>query len=266
MRAAALAALAVSLIASITGCGAPLAGETDAPPRRTLTVLAAASLTDAFSDLERTFEASHPDVDVVLSFAGSQALAAQIRHGIPADVFASADERHIAALAEEGLVDAPRRFAANRLVLALSERVAAEVTLETLPEVESLVVGGESVPAGRYTELLLDAAGERYGARWREAVEARVVSREPSVRLAAAKVSLGEADAAIVYATDLGAIDGARAVALPPSLSPEATYLQAPLADPIDPELARAWIALVESPVGQSALAGRGFRSAASAL
>lgn len=242
----------------LLGCGAdPAAGETSAP-QQTLTVLAAASLTEAFADLERAFEALHPEVDVAIATAGSQALATQIRHGIQADVFASADALHADALAREGLVEAPRRFAGNALALVVSDRVAGPVTLETLPELDRLVVGGDEVPVGRYTRALFDAAQARYGDGWRSSVEARVVSREPSARLVAAKVAMGEADAAIVYATD-----AADAVPLPAELAPAIGCYHAPLTAATEPELARAWIALVESPEGQALLAARGFQAGA---
>lgn len=228
------------------------------PAPRTLTVLAASSLTEAFGDLEADFEAAHAGVDVVLSFAGSQALATQVRHGVRADVVASADAAHAEALAAEGLVSTPRAFAGNALVLALAAEAPA-VTLETLPEVGSLVLGAPEVPVGRYTDALLEAAAARYGAGWREAVEARVVSREGNVRLVLSKVALGEADAAVVYATDLAAGEGVRGVELPAELAPRSRYLHAALVDAPAPTLAAAWLALVESPQGQARLAAHGF-------
>lgn len=225
-----------------------------APPQRTLTVLAAASLSDAFTELEGRFEERHPGVDVVIASAGSQTLSTQIRYGIRADVFASADAEHAEALAREGLLEPPRRFAGNRLALLVADQVPGPVDLEGLTRLERLVLGGEEVPLGRYTRELLDAAELRYGAAWREAVEARVVSRELSARLVAAKVAMGEADAAIVYATEAG-----DALPLPAALSPETACYQAPLTGAPEPELARAWIDLVASGEGQELLAARGF-------
>jgi len=244
-----------SLLSALTSCGA----HPEPARTRPLTVLAAASLTDAFTDIERGFEAAHPDVDVTLSFAGSQALATQVRHGLAADVFASADARHIDALASEGLVLAPRSFAENTLVLAVSETFGGAVDLEHLPDVGSLVVGADEVPVGRYTKTLLDTAQARYGDAWRAGVEARIVSREPNVRLVLTKVAMGEADAAIVYATDVAAMSGARAVPLPEGLSPRSAYLEARLTAAPAPELADAWLAYVASPQGRAALSARGF-------
>jgi molybdate transport system substrate-binding protein len=230
-----------------------------APPPDRLTVLAASSLSEAFADLEAVFEARHPGVDVVISFAGSQALSTQVRHGISADVFASADEEHVASLTAEGQAGTPRAFAGNTLVLVVSDRLDQPITLETLPELGSLVVGDDSVPVGRYTRALFDAAELQHGAQWRAAVESRIVSREPSVRLAAAKVALGEADAAIVYATDVIGLSGVHAVALPEAMRTPAAYFHAPLSTS-EGTLAQEWIALVESPTGQGVLSARGFK------
>ncbi|MCB9793156.1 MAG: molybdate ABC transporter substrate-binding protein [Alphaproteobacteria bacterium] len=227
-----------------------------APPH-TLTVLAASSLTEAFEDIAQDFEAAHPGVEVALSFAGSQALATQIRQGLRADVFASADPEHVRALREEGLLGPAQAFAENALVLARPRGRGGEADLAHLPELGTLVLGGAQVPVGRYTDALLEAGERRHGAAWREAVEAQVVSREPNVRLVLTKLSLGEADAAIVYATDARVADGVEALPLPEA--PRAVYVQAPLAESRSQALAEAWLAQVRSPEGQAALAARGF-------
>ncbi len=236
-----------------------------APPAapRALTVLAASSLTGAFTDLAREFEAAHPGARVTLSFAGSQALAAQIRHGIAADVYASADSDLTAALAAEGLLATPRDFAGNRLVLAVPDGATAPTSLADLPSAGTLVVGADAAPVGRYTADLLAAAGTRYGPDWRAAVEARVASREPNVRLVAAKVALGEADAAIVYATDVVGLDGVHGVSLPADLAPTARYVHGRLAAAPAPRLAEDWLAHVDSDAGQAVLVAAGFTPAA---
>lgn len=222
---------------------------------REITVLAASSLTDALHDAAVAFEAAHPGTTVTLSFAGSQALATQIRHGMDADVFASADAQHVLELADQGLVATPTAFAGNRLALAVSPTLPGPLTLETLPSAERVVVGGPHVPLGRYTDALLTAAAAEYGASWRDAVEQRIVSREPNARLVVAKVGLGEADAAVVYATD--AAPEVSLVPLPQGLSPAPVYLHAPLA-PASP-LALQWIAFLESDAGQATLTAHGF-------
>ncbi|NOY27491.1 MAG: molybdate ABC transporter substrate-binding protein [Oligoflexia bacterium] len=230
-----------------------------------LTVLAAASLTDVFTDLKQTFQTAHPGVEITVAFAGSQVLATQIRAGISADVFASADARHVDALAREGLIERPQRFAENSLVIALASSVHDTVTLATLPTLGSLVVGDENVPVGRYTRTLFDAAQARYGDAWRNQIEAEVVSREPDVRLALSKVSMGEADAAIVYRSDLVQADGVRAdgvraVSLPADLAPTAAYFQARIVGAAAPALAKTWMAYIVSPKGRAALQRWGFQ------
>jgi molybdate transport system substrate-binding protein len=226
-----------------------------------LTVLAASSLTEAFSELEAVFEAEHAGVDVVVSTAGSQKLVMQVRHGLAADVMASADERQLDALEESGDVAASGVFAGNTLVLGVGPGAPLD-GLEALPTVGRLVVGADEVPIGRYTHALFRAAEGRFGPGWRTAVEARVVSREPNVRLVAAKVAMGEADAAIVYGSDVLAVSGIRAVAIPAGLAPEVVYRHARLVDAPSPPLADAWMRLVESPRGQAVLASHGFTEA----
>lgn len=239
-----------------------LAGCSSTPPRTVLTVLAASSLTDVFTTMEGHFEAEHPTVDVQLSFAGSQTLATQIAHGIDADVFASANVAPIRRLAEDGRVEASRPFARNALVLVASDRVSDRVSapsLEHLPDVASLVVGADEVPIGAYTAAMLEAAEARYGADWRQGVEARIVSREPNVRMVVAKVAMGEADAAIVYATDARSRSGLVAVPLPDEVAPVATLSHARLTSAPHPELADAWMTWVTSEEGQEILVAHGF-------
>ena len=222
------------------------------PPR--LTVLAAASLTEAFGDLEPLFEAQH-DVDVVLVFAGSQTLATQLRDGLAADVFASADAQLVDDLRADGLVGPGAVFARNRLAV-VTARSSPRVDLAHLPEVGRLVVGAPEVPVGVYTKMFLDRAGGQYGPTWREGVEARVVSREASVRLVTAKVALGEADAAIVYATDVIGLTDVVMVPIPERLQIATDYTQAGVTG--GSALADAWMRFVSGP-GQAAPAARGF-------
>lgn len=250
-------ALALTALTALTACTGPRADGDS----RTLTVLAASSLTEAFTDIAADFEAAAPGTDVVLSFAGSQSLAAQVRHGIDADVFASADPWHARSLAAAGLLTAPRPFAGNRLVLAVPE--GGPASLADLPAAERIVLGADTSPIGRYTDMLLDAATARYGGAWRAGVDARVVSREPNVRLVATKVAMGEADAAIVYATD--AREGLRRVDLPEHLAPPTACLHGRLTASPRATLADAWLAHVASPAGQARLAEHGFQPVAAA-
>ncbi len=243
----------VSALLLLQGCGE---GARSTPA---LTVLAAASLSEVFSELEEAYEQAHSGVDVQVSLAGSQVLATQVRYGIAADVFASANPQHVEDLIAEGLLEDGRVFASNALVLALSDAWEGSGELKNLTEVGSLVLGTPESPIGRYTERFLEAAGGVYGGDWLEAVRSRVVSRESNVRLVAAKVILGEADAAIVYATDCLGQEAMRCVSLPEELAPRVSYHQARLVHGTEPDRARAWMEFVESRAGLEVLQRFGF-------
>lgn len=236
------------LALALVGCTA-----TDA--REGLEVFAAASLTDVFTALEPGFEARHPDVDLRLAFGGSQALRLQLEHGARAAVFASADARQIEALVAAGRVRRRAVLAENRLVLVTPLDDPARISgLESLGPRGRLVLGGREVPIGAYAEALLDRATARLGPEWRARVEASVASREPNVRLVLAKVELGEADAAIVYASDAR---GRRLRVLPLADSPRALYPIVALDGPS--AAADAWLELVLGPEGRAALEAHGF-------
>ncbi|MCA9577321.1 MAG: molybdate ABC transporter substrate-binding protein [Sandaracinaceae bacterium] len=250
------------------GCG----GEARDDPgvsaaRHELVVFAAASLREAFGELGARFERQHPGTHVVLHFAGTQALRAQLELGAHADVLASADERHMEALRRAGLVDAPQVFAHNELVLVVSREAQAWLhSLADLPRAERVVLGTEQVPAGRYASALLERADSALGPGYREQVLAHVVSRELDVRQVLHKVVLGEADAAFVYGTDARSA-GARVavVRVPPELAVTATYPIARVSNGAAPDLASAFVALVLSEQGQASLTEAGFVAAATA-
>ena len=193
--------------------------------RSELTVFAASSLTHALGDFAKMFERTHPTARVSLNFAGSQTLRLQIEHGATADVFASANRSHVLALFEQGLVAPPRAYVQNALALVVPETNPAHITtLWDLPRAERIVVGTAEVPVGAYTRTLLARARAVRGDEWLRAVEARIVSREPNVRLVLAKVELGEADAAFVYQSDVRVSTKVRTVPIPPRLRQHAAY------------------------------------------
>lgn len=166
-----------------------------------VTVLAASSLTDAFAAIEVAYEAEHPGVDVVVSFGGSSALAAQIEQGVPADVFAAADLVTMdRAVAEAEPVGEPMVFARNRLAIAVAPGNPEGITgLADLARDDLVVVlAAPEVPAGNYAARVLADAG----------VVVEPASLEQNVRAVASKVALGEADAGIVYVTDIAAQSG----------------------------------------------------------
>lgn len=230
--------------------------------RTPLVVFAASSLTEAFGELEHAFEAAHPSVDLQPTFAGSQALRLQIAHGAPADVFASADLAHVAALVEAGSLEAPETFAHNELALIVPDRPGAIERFEELDRAERIVVGAPSVPVGRYTERLLERAATTHGEPFAGAVRAAVASEETNVRLVRAKVALGEADAAFVYRTDVAG-GSVRSVPIPEELRVRARYPIALVGLTEHRADASAFVAFVRSPEGRAILEHHGFHTEA---
>lgn len=221
-----------------------------------LTVFAAASLREAFEDLAKQLEARTPGLKVRLNFAGSQELRAQLEQGARADLFASADVKHTAALEKAGLAGAARLFARNDLVVVVPDDNPAGITsFAELPRAKRIVVAAPEVPAGAYTLQALD----RGGAGFKEKVLARVVSHELNVRQVLAKVALGEGDAGVVYRSDARARRGVRAVEIPADMNVVAEYPVVVLKDARQPALAAAFVDLLLSADGQKRLAAAGF-------
>lgn len=258
---------ALAAAAALGGCRASSAPEAggDAPAATTrLTVFAASSLTEAFRDVAEAFERAHPGVEVETSFAGSQVLRLQLEQGAEADVFASANEGHMDALVEAGVVDASAPFAGNRLVVITPRDDPAGIaTFADLGRAERLVIGADTVPVGVYTRRLLERARGTLGDGFVDAVRASVASEESNVRLVRAKVALGEADAAIVYRTDARASDRVRVVEVPDALAVRARYVVGPVTRAARPEGARAFVAFVRSPEGRAILERHGFEAPA---
>jgi molybdate transport system substrate-binding protein len=231
------------------------------PAERTrLVVFAASSLTDAFNDLEKSFEAENADVDVALSYGGSQVLALQLSEGAPGDVFASADEKHMQRLVTAGLAEPSQPFATNELVIVVPKDNPAQIAqLKDLPRARRLVLGSANVPVGVYTRELLARANASLWASFEKDVLAHVVSEESNVRLVRAKVELGEADAAVVYRTDASSSKQLAVVPIPAELNVKARYPIAVLRKAHAQEPARRWVAHVLSARGRAALGARGF-------
>ncbi len=247
-----------SVLAATLGRGMAVAAE---PRSGDLVVFEAASLKEAFARLAARFEKDHAGTHVVTNTAGSQELRAQIEHGAVADVFASADERHMNALAAEGLVVAPALFACNQPVVVVRSGLGASLKVFVdLPRAERIVVGAPEVPIGAYTVQVWQKASAKYGADFAARLQAKVVSRELNVRQVLAKVMLGEADAGIVYRSDALAAKGKVTVLeIPPDLNVTAAYPIAALKAAPSPALARAFIDLVRSPAGAAVLGEAGF-------
>ena len=234
---------------------------------RTLTVLAAASLTESFTELGTLFESQNPGIKVAFSFAGSQALAQQLGQGAEADVFASANQKYMDAAVETNRVNQgdAKTFATNRLVVIFPKENPAEIkTLQDLAKPGILLdLADPSVPVGQYTVNFLDKAVEDadFGAQFKDDVLNNVVSYEDNVKAVVTKVSLGEADVGIVYVTDITADDADKVgkLDIPDALNTIATYPIAPVSDSKNPEMAQAFVDLVLSPEGQGVMAQYGF-------
>lgn len=224
-----------------------------------LTVFAAASLSGAFDEIASAFESTHANADVILNFAGSNTLRAQIEAGANADVFASANSKEMDTLVANGLVSEgkARIFASNRLVIITPKGNPAGLSTFdglALPGLK-LVLAAREVPVGRYARQALENAGGAF----EENVLANVVSNETDVKQVLAKVQLGEADAGIVYASDAVAAQELKVIEIPDVWNVQAAYPIAALANAREPELADQFIEYVLSPKGQTILQEWGF-------
>lgn len=244
------AVLALTLLALVTTAACASSAKGD---RRTVTVFAAASLTEVFEEAAEDFEARHPGVDVVFAFAGSSDLAQQIVEGAPADVFAAADERTMSTVVEAGRVDRPALFATNRLTIAVPTGNPAGVGgLADLARTDvTTVLCAPQVPCGALSAQVLERAG----------VVVRPASEEASVSGVLAAVAEGQADAGLVYVTDIDrgdqrveSIDLAEA-------APEdvVRYPIAVLNDVEQDDLAADFVAFIVSGAGAERLRAAGF-------
>jgi molybdate transport system substrate-binding protein len=247
LRSAAVVAVALAALSPLSACSGGSASEPD-----TLTVYAASSLTTAFEELGATFEEQHEGVEVEFSFAGSSDLVAQIQQGAPADVFASADEANMEKLVADDLAGAePVVFATNTLRIAVPPGNPAGVaSLDDLAGDLNLVVCAPEVPCGAAAQQVAEQAG----------VTLRPVSEEQAVTDVLNKVASGEADAGLVYVTDvIAAGDSVEGIAFPEAESVVNTYPIVPVADAEPPDLAEDFVELVTGDEGRRVLRESGF-------
>lgn len=253
-------AAAVCVLAA--GCGGPSPAATTQGVTGEVIVSAASSLTDAFTELARTFEAKYPGTKVTLNFASSSTLATQINEGAPADVFASADRTQAEAVHRERRVSEPVVFARNALVIATPKGSTGVQTYADLAKPGlKLVLAAVGVPIGAYSQqslLAADLAGE-FGPGFLARVIANVRSRESNVRALLTKVQLGEADAAMVYRTDILTAPEVEGIPVPDPYNVTAEYLIGPLKTGKNAAGAAAFTALVLSEEGRTLLARHGF-------
>jgi molybdate transport system substrate-binding protein len=246
--------VAVLVIAASAGCGSD--GPDDPAAEDTLTVYAAASLTAAFEQIGDEFEATHDGVQVTFNFAGSSDLVAQIQEGAPADVFASADEANMEKLTGEDLEGSePQTFASNTLEIVVPPGNPAGVQSfqDLADDGLNLVICTPEAPCGAATQTAAEAAD----------VELTPVSEEQSVTDVLAKVTSGEADAGVVYVTDvLAAGDDAEGIEFAESSSAVNVYPIATVADSENADLGQEFVDVVLDHTGQKILHDLGFESA----
>jgi molybdate transport system substrate-binding protein len=231
---------AIALAAVLGACGGGGAGS--AP----VTVFAASSLTEVFQAIDSSAE---------YNFAGSDDLATQIKEGANPDVYAAASQKYPDELFAAGLIEQPKIFATNKLVLIVPKANPAGIhsVADLAQDGVKLVVGAEGVPIGDYTRKVLENMGA-------SDVLANVVSEEDDVKGVVSKVSLGEADAGFVYATDVKPVaDKVTTIELPEEAQAKVEYPIAVVKGADDEEAARAFVERVLGPEGQQALADAGF-------
>ncbi|MFI2714454.1 molybdate ABC transporter substrate-binding protein [Micromonospora sp. NPDC018662] len=257
---AALAGVTALAMAGLAGCGAGTGsspgGSTSASGvTGTVTVFAAASLTESFTRIGRDFEAAHPGVTVRFNFAGSSALATQINQGAPADVFASAAPKNMQSVTDAGNADgSPATFARNQLVIAVPKGNPKRIDALADLARPGLKVArcAEQVPCGAAASRALAAAR----------VTLTPVTLEQDVKGALSKVKLGEVDAALVYRTDTRAapadVDG---VEFPESAAAINDYPIVVLRNAANRAAARAFVGYVRSDPGTSVLTAAGFQA-----
>jgi molybdate transport system substrate-binding protein len=237
----------------LTACGgSPAAAPTAGPVSGQLTVLAAASLTDAFKDEGKAFEKAHPGTNVQFSFGGSSGLATQIQQGAPADIFASADQANLDKVRAR-VAGAQKVFAANRLQIAVApgnpKRIGSLADLARPGLV--VVLCAPQVPCGTYALEAFKKAGVAVTPR----------SQETDVRAVLTKIATGEADAGIVYATDVKSGGGSvQGVDIPDVQNVVAGYPVAVLEGAPNPRAAQAFTDFLVSPGGQAILTRYGFQ------
>ena len=245
------AVLAVAaLVLAACGGGDETSGGSSGASAGEIKVFAAASLTAAFTKLGEDFTAASGGTKVTFNFAGSQALATQIQQAAPADVFASADIPNMGKVKD--LVGTPQSFASNLLAIVVEKGNPKDVKgLEDLASPDlKVVLAAEEVPAGKYAKQVLDQAG----------VSVAPVSQEDNVKAVVTKVSLGEADAGIVYVTDVTAGgDKVEGVDIPEDQNVTATYPIATVKATKAQDKAQAFMDLVLSAEGQQVLEQYGF-------
>ncbi len=259
MKSRALAAIGAAAALLLAGCGGSSSGSSSAAPTpaaaapKTLTVLAAASLTETFTALGKQFETDNPGVTVKFNFAGSSDLAQQIVNGAPADVFAAASDTTMKTVTDKGLTAAPPvTFAKNVLEIATPPGNPKAIALfaDLAKPGLKVVVCAPQVPCGAAAQKVQQSTG----------VKLQPVSEEADVKSVLAKVESGDADAGLVYLTDVkSAGDKVTGVPFPEASTAATNYPIAAVKNAPQPELANQFVTVVTGEQGQKAMEQAGF-------
>lgn len=253
------------IILLLVGCTKP----TQVSKKTTLTVLAAASLTEPFQEIGARFEEENPGITVAFNFAGSQQLARQLAEGAPADIFASANLKTMNETIANG------RVTEGSAVIFVTNQLVVITPLENLAKIQSLtdlalanvklVLAAEAVPVGKYSLEFLEKAAQdpAFPASYKQDVLANVVSYEDNVKSVLTKVLLGEADAGIVYTSDISGEASGKVlqIPIPGDLNIIAEYPIAAISDSPNATTAQAFIVFVTSGNGREILARYDFQS-----
>jgi len=255
----------LSFSSAILACVVSALGLRPAEAGKTLTVFAAASLTEMLKQVELVFEKAHPRLDVRLNMAASSRCRIQIEQGAPADVFLSANRSNMDPLVEAGVVEKPAIFAHNRvLIIAPKANPAGMRSPADLAKAGTkLVTCSPEVPIGKCTRIVIDkmdASGE-YGANFKARVLSNIVSGEPNVKGIGARIRLGEADAGVCCASDVtpAVRQDVEVIGIPDEMNVIGGYPIAVVKGSSQKVLAREFIAFMLSGRGQSILAQNGF-------
>lgn len=253
--------LALAFLLILTAC----TPQATASPSSPLSIMAATSLSECMKQFEAEFQKATPDVTLSFSFGPSHQLAQQILNGANADLFLSADDRSVQTLIEQGDI-APEnsgQFIANRLLVIANPHSPVVRLLDLSKAGVKIVLASQETPAGKYSQQLLDklSTPNNLGVSYKEQVLKNVVSYENTIRSVMAKVELGEADAGIVYQSDVypSSIGKVRQILIPDSLNITAVYYYGILNTTSRQEEARKFVELLLSEKGQNIFQGCGF-------
>lgn len=262
------------LLIILAGCGGTTTSSGTSTPSATtaapvsLKIYAASSLTESFDAIKTAYQAVHPNVTITYNFNGSQALEQQLANGAPADIFASADVSHMTLAKSAKLVTTSQIFAKNKLVVIVPISNPGHIT--SLNDLDKsgvkLVVGVPAVPVGKYGLQVLDNLGKaaQYGAVYEKSVKANIVSQEEDDKSVVSKVQLGDADAGIVYRTDVTTAEATKVsiIPIPDQYNVIAQYPIAVLTGSTQQQAAQSFVSYLLSSDGQSIMEKYNFISA----